>query len=44
LINIIIDTNIWHYAYVEPKEENYLEIHEQAERFLKDTLINPILP
>lgn len=41
MTNIIIDTNLWHYAYVEPKEEDYLEIHKQAERFLKDTLINP---
>ena len=41
MTNIIIDTNIWHYAYVEPKEEGYLKIHEQARKFLKDTLLNP---
>ena len=33
---ILIDTNIWHFAYKMPKEEKYIQIHKLANKFLKD--------
>jgi len=41
LTNIIIDTNLWYYAYVEPKEIDYIEIHKKANEFLKEIVIKP---
>lgn len=38
--NIFIDTNIWHYSYVIPKEEKYKKIHEVAEDFILEKLSN----
>ncbi len=37
-ISILIDTNIWHFAYVEPKELQYEEIHQKAKEFLFNKL------
>jgi predicted nucleic acid-binding protein len=35
---VMVDTNIWMYAYREPIEESYLEIHRKAESFLQNLL------
>jgi len=31
---IAIDTNIWHFAFVRPKEKEFREIHEKAKEFI----------
>lgn len=38
---ILIDTNIWEYAYVEPKEDELKEIYNRAHSFIMDILNNP---
>ncbi len=35
---ILVDTNIWHYAYFEPDVEEYKEIHKTAKKFLDEKL------
>lgn len=37
-IKILIDTNIWHFAYVTPKELQYKELHQRAKEFLFNKL------
>lgn len=37
---VLIDTNLWHYAYVLPKEENLKVLHKEAKRFLRETLLD----
>jgi hypothetical protein len=39
--SIIIDTNLWLYSYIEPKDEESQELHNQAKRFLVPILKNP---
>ena len=38
---IVIDTNIWHYSYIIPEEDEYKRIHEIAESFILEKLSNP---
>lgn len=40
MTNILIDTNIWHYAIIKPKEMEYQEVHYKAKDFLKSKLEN----
>ncbi len=37
---ILIDSNIWHFTYVKPKENNFEEIHSSAVKFLSSVLID----
>ena len=36
----LIDSNIWHYAYITPANESFSEIHTKALTFLEDALSN----
>jgi len=36
----LIDSNIWHYAYIIPANKSFLEIHTKALTFLEDALSN----
>ncbi len=35
---ILIDTNIWHFAYIIPQDKVYLYIHKKAKDFIEKTL------
>ncbi|RLE78960.1 MAG: hypothetical protein DRJ36_03910 [Thermoprotei archaeon] len=35
---IAIDTNIWHFAFVKPKEVEFQEIHKRAKKFTLEKL------
>jgi len=35
---VLIDTNIWHFGYIKPKEPEFLVIHEKARDFLLQVL------
>lgn len=37
---ILVDTNIWHFAMVKPREEEFLEVHKRANSFLLSTLMD----
>ena len=37
---ILIDTNIWHFAYIIPEDNKYLKIHKKAKRFIDRILKN----
>jgi len=37
---IIIDSNIWHYSYIIPKELKYKEIHQIAKTFIIEKLMD----
>lgn len=39
--NVIVDTNIWHFALVEPREKGYKDIHLAANDFLEGLLSDP---
>lgn len=36
----LVDTNIWHYAHISPKEPDFIPIHKKARKFLNDLLKN----
>ena len=36
--HILIDSNIWYFAYIIPKDEEFAEIHHRAARFLAEKL------
>ncbi len=40
---ILIDSNIWYYAYIIPKKEEFVEIHNKASRFLVEKLADVTL-
>lgn len=40
---VLIDTNIWHFAFVKPIEDPFIEIHSLASTFLSSTLFDPNL-
>lgn len=35
---VLVDTNIWHYIYHQPKEEQFMELREKSRRFMKNIL------
>ncbi len=35
---VLIDTNIWHFAFVKPKEDEFVEIHTLAKDALEELL------
>ena len=35
---VLVDTNIWHWAYIRPTELEFVPIHERASDFLSDLL------
>ncbi len=37
---ILIDTNIWHFAYIISEDNKYLKIHKKAKRFIDRILKN----
>jgi len=37
---ILVDTNVWHFALVKPKEQEFSEIHASAKEFLLNVLSN----
>lgn len=39
-IAILVDTNIWHYAYITPKEPEFMEIHESSKSFIANLLLD----
>lgn len=38
--NVLIDTNIWHFAFVSPKEGGFVDIHSKARKTLEELLSN----
>ncbi|RMF91237.1 MAG: type II toxin-antitoxin system VapC family toxin [Methanobacteriota archaeon] len=38
--NVLIDTNIWHFAFVSPREERFEDIHTKAGGVLEEILSN----
>lgn len=39
--SLLIDTNIWHFGYVTPKQEKWNSIHQLASSFLLDVIADP---
>jgi len=35
---VLVDTNIWHFTYVKPKEQDFVKIHDLATKFLSKVL------
>ena len=35
---VLVDTNIWHYIYHQPKEEQFVELQEKSRQFMKNIL------
>lgn len=35
---VLVDTNIWHYTYHQPKEDQFIELKEKSRQFMKDIL------
>jgi predicted nucleic acid-binding protein len=40
LINILIDTNIWHFSYISSDDVDFKAIHEKAKNFMLQMLID----
>ena len=38
--NVLVDTNIWHFAFVSPKESKFVEVHVKARKALEELLAN----
>ncbi len=38
--HVLIDTNIWHFAFVRPKESTFVKIHAMAKKVLEELLSN----
>jgi len=38
---VMVDSNIWHYVYHQPKEKEYIEIRQKSSQFMKEILTNP---
>jgi predicted nucleic acid-binding protein len=35
---VLVDTNIWHYIYNQPKEDQFVELQEKSRQFMKNIL------
>ena len=40
---VLVDTNIWHWAYIRPRELEFVPIHDKASDFLSDLLADETL-
>ena len=35
---VLVDTNIWHYIYNQPKEDQFVELQQKSRQFMKNIL------